>query len=103
MAKLAFYTFAILHESGDHPKTKGFVDRVPFVYESAENSKGFVDRAASRTMEGNNRRWGESSVMPRFFSQDQHSPHRNHQPPSPYGKTWKRYTLLPTTVGTPRP
>ena len=75
MAKLAFYTFAILDEAHGHPHSKGFVDRVPFVFESAEQSEGFVDRAASRYLEGQNSRWGDSQASPRFTAQ--------HSNPSP--------------------
>lgn len=74
MARVAFYTFGILHETREHPQSKGFYDRVPFVFESAENSEGFVDRAASRSLEDHDGRWGESSARPRFFVEDQHAP-----------------------------
>ncbi len=66
MSKLAFYTFGILHEPREHPRTKGFADRSPFVYASAENSKGFVDRAPQRITEKQDPRWGDRLAEPRF-------------------------------------
>ena len=69
MAKLAFYTFGILDEAPGHPHSKGFVDRVPLVFESAEQSEGFVDRAGYRYLEGRNSRWGDSQASPRFTAQ----------------------------------
>ena len=72
MARVAFYTFGILHEHRDHPQSKGFIDRVPLVFDSAENSKGFVDHASARNREENDPRWGEPEANPRFFVEDQH-------------------------------
>ena len=60
MARVASYTFGILHEAGDHPQTKGFIDRIDNVYASAENSDGFVDRAPRRT-ERHAHQWGGPS------------------------------------------
>ena len=45
MAKLVLYTFGILQQPRDHEQINGFHDRNPFVYTSAENSVGFVDRS----------------------------------------------------------
>ena len=72
MARLAFYTFGILHEPREHPRTKGFIERVPLVFDSAENSEGFVDRASARNREENDPRWGEPGANPRFFEEDHH-------------------------------
>ena len=69
MAKLAFYTFGLLEEAHAHPHSKGFVDRVPFVFESAEQSEGFVDRAGSRYLESRDSRWGDPQASPRFTAQ----------------------------------
>ena len=44
MARLAVYTFGILHEAWEHPRTQGFVERVPTVFGAAENSSGDRDR-----------------------------------------------------------
>ncbi len=52
MVKVAFYTFTILHEGKEHPKYKGFFDRVPFIFESAEKA---------------------SLAEPGFFVDDQHA------------------------------
>ena len=71
MARLAFYTFGILHENPDHPQIKGFIDRLPFVFASAENSKGFIDRAVSYNPEDDTP-WGDPRANPRFFVEDQH-------------------------------
>ena len=67
MAKLAFYTFGILHETRDHPRTNGFADRSPFVYAGAESSDGFVDRAPQRINEEQDPRWGDRLTEPRFI------------------------------------
>ena len=66
MPKLAFYTAGPLHEPRDHPRTKGFLDRVPFVFASAENSNGFVDRAPQRSTGKQDARWGDPRAEPRF-------------------------------------
>ena len=75
MARVAFYTFGILHEHRDHPQTKGFVDRSPNVFESAENSQGFVDRSKGIRRDGPHEdgpHWGDPQARPRFFVEDQH-------------------------------
>jgi len=69
MAKLAFYTFAILEETHDHPHSKGFIERVPSVYESAEKSEGFIDRAGSRHLETQDSLWGDPAASPRFTAE----------------------------------
>ena len=71
MSRVAFYTFGILHESMEHPQTKGFRDRLPFVFAGAENSEGFVGRAP-RPSEEPGPRWGERQTHPRFFFEDRH-------------------------------
>ncbi len=72
MARVAFYTFGILHESGDHPRTEPFVDRIPSVFAGAENSKGFVDRSKGRQNPEDGLHWGDPQAHPRFFVEDQH-------------------------------
>ena len=66
MARLAFYTFGILQGPRDHPQTKGFADRSPFVYVNAEHSEGFIDRAPQRITEEQDPRWGDRLAEPRF-------------------------------------
>lgn len=65
MPKLAFTTFGVLHESWSHPQSKGFVDRVPETYASAERCDGFVDRSR-RNLDNWSHSWGEV-VCPRFL------------------------------------
>ena len=69
MAKLAFYTCAILEESHGNPHSKGFTDRVPSVFESAEEAEGFVDRAGSRYLETQDSPWGDPGASPRFTAE----------------------------------
>lgn len=71
MARVAFYTFGILHERGEHPKTQGFIDRTPGVFASAENADGFVDHANTH-IERHDHTWGDPRAHPRFFVEDQH-------------------------------
>ncbi len=66
MPKVAFYTFGILREPREHPMTKEFTDRSPFVYASAEHSDGFVDRAPQRIREKQDPRWGDRLAEPQF-------------------------------------
>ena len=47
MAKLILYTFGILQQPCDHEQINGFHDRNPFIYTSAENSEGFVNRSGN--------------------------------------------------------
>ena len=47
MAKLAFYTFAVLEEAFRHQHSRGFADRITGVFESAEQASGFVGCADS--------------------------------------------------------
>ena len=47
MAKVVLYTFAIFKEPNEHEQNDGFHDRNPFVYVSAENAKGFLDRSGN--------------------------------------------------------
>lgn len=71
MARLAVYTFGILHEAWDHPRTRGFADRVPTVFGAAEVSSGFVARNA-REPETNTFTWGDPA-SPRFFVEGEHA------------------------------
>ena len=69
MAKLVLYTFAIFQQPNESKHNKGFHDRNPFVYVSAENSIGFVDRAGlswKRNHADRNRSWGVRDGIPRF-------------------------------------
>ena len=66
MAKLAFYTFAVLEEAFRHQRSRGFVDRITGVFESAEQASRFVGRADSARHEGQNAQWGDPLATPRF-------------------------------------
>lgn len=55
--KLAFMTYGHLKEEFRHPVVQGFVDRVPGVYDSADNSKGFVPRS-ERGLSSLGHSWG---------------------------------------------
>jgi hypothetical protein len=68
MARLAFMTFGVLHEPRSHPRSKGFVDRIPATYAAAERSEGFVDRSYLDPDTGRHS-WGDS-VCPSFVSRD---------------------------------
>ena len=59
MAKLAFYTFAVLEEAFRHQHSRGFVDRITGVFESAEQASRFVGRADSARHEGQDAQWGD--------------------------------------------
>ncbi|MBC8280978.1 MAG: DUF3291 domain-containing protein [Chloroflexi bacterium] len=75
MAKLALYTFGIFQQPRDHEQLKGFHDRNPFVYASAENSEGFSDRSGNsrkRNHADRNADWGIRDVSPRFLTTDAH-------------------------------
>ena len=75
MAKLVLYTFGILKQPRDHEEIKGFHDRNPFVYTSAENSEGFVDRSGNswkRNHSERDRDWGTREVSPRFLTNGEH-------------------------------
>lgn len=56
--KLAFMTIGILYEPFGHPRSQGFVDRVPAVFAAADASAGFVARSL-RDLETYGRSWGE--------------------------------------------
>jgi len=47
MAKVVLYTFAIFKKPNEDEQNDGFHERNPFVYVSAENAKGFVDRSGN--------------------------------------------------------
>ena len=66
MAKLAFYTFAVLEEAFRHQHSRGFVDRITGVFESAEQASRFVGRADSARHEGQDAQWGDPLAAPRF-------------------------------------
>jgi len=66
MAKLAFYTFAVLEEAFRHQHSSGFVDRITGVFESAEQASRFVGRADSARHEGQDAQWGDPLATPRF-------------------------------------
>ena len=66
MAKLAFYTFAVLEEAFRYQHSRGFVDRITGVFESAEQASGFVGRADSARHEGQDAQWGDPLATPRF-------------------------------------
>ena len=66
MAKLAFYTFAVLEEAFRHQHSRGFVDRITGVFESAEQASRFVGRADSARHEGQDAQWGDPLATPRL-------------------------------------
>ena len=71
MAKLVLYTFGILQQPRDHEQINGFHDRNPFVYTSAENSDGFVDRSGNswkRAHATRDRQWGNRECSPRCIT-----------------------------------
>ena len=75
MAKVVLYTFAIFKEPNEHEQNDGFHERNPFVYVSAENAKGFVDRAGNswkRNHADRNSDWGTREVSPRFLTGENH-------------------------------
>ena len=47
MAKVVLYTFPVFKKPSEHEQNDGFHQRNPFVYVSAGNAKGFVDRAGN--------------------------------------------------------
>jgi len=59
--KLAFMTIGILEEPFGHPRSQGFVDRIPGVFAAADASSGFVARSI-RDMETYQRSWGELEI-----------------------------------------
>lgn len=69
MAKLAFYTFGILHEAQGNPRVQGFFDRVSDTFKEAEQSTGFIGRSSRDPLTGEHS-WGER-VSPRFFVGDE--------------------------------
>lgn len=71
--KLAFTTFAILKEPYGHPVVQEFDDRTPDVFAEAEQSPGFVARAAEYSgseLSNFERDWGEwgQFAVPRFYT-----------------------------------
>jgi hypothetical protein len=45
VARLAFYTFAILKQPWGHPEVQGFIDAVPGVFGELAGAEGFITRA----------------------------------------------------------
>lgn len=45
MPKLAFLTVGVFHEAVGSPRVQGFVDRIPSVYNAADQSDGFDSRS----------------------------------------------------------
>jgi len=75
VAQVVLYTLASFKEPQHSEYNKGFSDRNPFVYVSAENSPGFVDRSGQswkRNHADCNRDWGDRSVNPRFLATGAH-------------------------------
>jgi hypothetical protein len=70
--RLAFTTFAILHEPYGHERVQEFDDLTPIVFREAEKSKGFIARAVDLDATGlsnfqcNWGPWGAFDV-PRFY------------------------------------
>jgi len=68
MPRLAFMTFGVLHEPRDHPRSKGFIDRIPSVYATVERCEGYIDRSYLDPETGLHS-WG-TSICPSFVSPD---------------------------------
>ena len=51
-------TIGILYEPFGHPRSQGFVDRIPGVFDAADKSHGFIARS-KRELETYTRSWGE--------------------------------------------
>jgi hypothetical protein len=68
MARLAFLTLGPLRDPRTHDRSKGFFDRVPAVFETAEHSEGFIARSI-RDPENGQYGWG-NPACPTFVSQD---------------------------------
>jgi len=75
MAKLVLYTFGIFQQPRDQEQIKGFNDGNPFVYTSAENSDGFVDRSGNsweRDHADRETDWRTREVSSRFLTSGEH-------------------------------
>jgi hypothetical protein len=68
LARLAFYTFAVAHETFGHPKVQGFWDRIIPVMQSAAAHPGYIAHDSVRGP-----RWGEDAA-PRFYDPSIHPP-----------------------------
>jgi len=68
MARLAFYTFGVLHETIGHPRVQDFWDRVVPVIRSAASYPGYIAHDSDR-----GERWGEDTA-PRFYDPAIHPP-----------------------------
>ena len=68
MARLALTTIGVLHETFEHPRIRGFIDRIPDVYARAEGSEGFLGRSV-RDPETGEDDWG-GFVCPQFFADE---------------------------------
>jgi hypothetical protein len=72
VAKLAFFTFGILHESQGHPRVQEFIDRVPDVFRVARETPGFVAHWTRHpSIEFYKLPWGDR-VDPGFFDEARH-------------------------------
>ena len=63
--RLAFFTVGIMHEPVGHPRTQGFLDRVPGVYAAADASAGFHSRSI-RDVSTWKHSWGDP-VVPQCY------------------------------------
>ena len=75
MSKVVLYTFAIFKKPNEDPQNDGFHERNPFVYVSAENAQGFVDRSGNswkRNHADRHSDWGTREVSPRFLTGENH-------------------------------
>jgi len=82
MAKLAFYTFAVLEGAFRHQHSRGFVKRITAVFESAEQASRFAGRADSARHEGQDSQWGDPLATPRFNAR-QRDARRDNSPEVP--------------------
>jgi hypothetical protein len=62
VTRLAFFTFGILHEPWDYPRIKGFLDRIPDAFASAEGTAGFLWRETG----------DPPDLGPRFYRPEEH-------------------------------
>jgi hypothetical protein len=70
VARVAFMTFGVLYESRAHPRSQGFIDRIPAALAQAERSEGFIARSYLDSDTGLHS-WGEL-VCPRFLPEELH-------------------------------
>lgn len=74
MARIAFFTFGILHEPAGHERVQGFVDLIDPVFNDVEEADGFIDRAKTvdlddtkTSFERDYGKWG-TLTTPRFYA-----------------------------------